>query len=77
MNNKAKLIAAGSVILILLVVVVYMNFFSTPAAPVVSPEADRVINEQMQHNQDNPAPEPDLTKVPEGARKPGGKSTGN
>ena len=77
MNNKTKLIAAGAVIFLLLVLVIYLNFFNNPPPPAISTEADAVIKQQMEHAAANPAPEPDMNKVPEGARKPGGKSTGN
>ena len=76
MNNKTKLMAAGGIIAILFIVVVYLNFFNAPAPATISPEADTVIKAQMEHNAANPTPEPDMTTVPEGARKPGGKSTG-
>jgi hypothetical protein len=76
MNNKVKLIAAGGVIALLLIVVVYLNFFPEAPAPKVSPEAEQVIQQQIEANKQAPPVEPDLTKVPEGARKAGGKATG-
>lgn len=76
MNNRTKVIAGGAIIAILLILVIYLNFFSGPSAPAVSPEVEKIIDAQIEHAKTNAPPEPDMSRVPEEVRKPGGKSTG-
>lgn len=76
MNNKAKLIAAGALIAILLILVIYLNFFSTPAAPPVSEAVEKAVEAQIEQAKAAEPPPPDITNIPEQNRKPGGKSTG-
>ncbi len=76
MNNKTKMIAVGAVIAILLALVIYLNFFSTPAAPPVSEEVKNAVDAQIEQAKATQPPAPDLSSIPEENRKPGGKAAG-
>ncbi len=76
MNKQTKMIAVGALVAILLGLVIYLNFFSAPAAPAVSEEVQKAVETQIENAKANQPPPPDLTSIPEENRKPGGKSSG-